>query len=65
MQGRRNHEKRHIQSLKRRYRHLLARIEATDKHLSYDEAEASALRWAIELLEAQFPNAAHAPTDQG
>jgi hypothetical protein len=40
-----------IERLKKRLRHLDDRIASSDKDLSYDKAEASALRWAVEILE--------------
>lgn len=43
---------RRLEVLKRRVRHLDDRIELNEgQDLSYDKAEASALRWAIDILE--------------
>lgn len=59
------HAKRHIQTLTRRYEHLRDRMRSSDKVLSYDASEASALRWAIEQLELRYPapaqNESHPP----
>jgi len=51
---------RRISRLERRRQFLLARIEAgeaTGKELTYDRAEASALKWAIEELLLIYPDA--------
>jgi hypothetical protein len=39
--------------LKRRVKILEERINTDPRDLSYDKAEASALRWAIEIVETQ------------
>lgn len=47
---------RRIGMLLRRAAHLEARIAASpDRKLTYDQAEASALRWAVRELEKQHP----------
>lgn len=44
-------EARRLQTLERRARHLHARIVAAEpRRLDYDEAELSALRWAIDII---------------
>lgn len=44
-------EQKRIDTLKRRMRVLEERVNTTTKDLSYDKREASALRWAISLVE--------------
>lgn len=45
---------RRLGMLRRRAEHLRRRIDANPgKHLSYDVAELSALRWALALLDPQ------------
>jgi len=40
----------YLDRIVKRRNHLADRIKATDKHLSYDEAELAALDWVIVLL---------------
>ena len=42
---------RRIATLKKREAHLRKRISESDKSLSYDEQEASALKWVISIVE--------------
>lgn len=45
---------RRLRMLRRRADHLEGRIAANpDKHLSFDKAELSALRWAVSVLDPQ------------
>lgn len=49
-------EFRHVQALQRRHDYLVARILTSDKDLSFDKAEVSALKWAIEQLAPREPS---------
>ena len=44
------HEQEKLGRLQRRADHLAKRIAASDKDLSYDKAELSALQWAITFI---------------
>lgn len=44
------HEQEKLGRLQRRADHLARRIAASDKDLSYDKAELSALQWAITFI---------------
>ena len=43
-------EQDYINRLKKRLNHLNKRVMESPKELSYDKAEANALRWAISIL---------------
>lgn len=44
------HEQEQLGRLQRRADHIKKRIAASDKDLSYDKAELSALQWAITFI---------------
>lgn len=49
-------KRKHIRALKKRLTWLQARIDKNkDTHLSYDNEEAAALRWALYELKQKYP----------